>query len=1226
MSCFATIKSPLSGLQVTSPAYYQLTSFFPPAQGKSIYEALTTNTFKTEFGFDWTKQQLGYSPKLNFVGEPSIQEINKHLRLNMTDQEIRSAEQIEEVASLGYLNIGYTNPNAFEFIHEEINLNPKYDLITSEVVARDGKYYLSVKPAIPTTHNALEFKQRLDKRSVESDNIEFTKDSIVQDANGNALVVYNNTNEPATRFTEGRPTGLFFTPNVEMFSEYGATKYGAVLNIKNPYYAANNEIRKEADIQKLKDAGYDGVITHPEYKYDRYVAVSTDESAAIDEYIKNQNVNNNVKGRDNRESLNLSKALEFIVFNPEQVKVLDSADNKSLSTAPAQKPLKPVSKVYLNKVKFPSLVVDSVKDFSSAQLKEMIDGVVSSGELENFQKDILTRLSSLLRINPTLKLVVFDDATVADEYQRSFYDPKTNTVYIGKTVSSDFNSKSFVKELIHETLHAYTIHALTNPQTVEEIKFSQEMDRYLSQYRSNFPLLQNNYGFKNTEEFVSEYLSNPYFREDLQDAEQKAKNTGLLGRLVATIKRFLKGQFTNVSLNDLDATLNEYFDYLESLEDMPDLAGEHQLRFNAPYTSAVPAPAAVDLSKFQAFVRESLNSSTWAQMSQALSEIDPRFGSIERIKQKLGNVSTAGVADIITSSVEYINTLTELLNRVERNTNTTNNNLAQFTAAEAIKQFNYTKNLAELLQEQAINFQSNLLPELTMNITLDQFKEDPYKKGDFENERRRQIQDYDSTVKKLTEQLLNLRSKAEQLRQVAQDSMLTPVAVELSKSFKLMAAKIKAPDSQLNQQLTAKREALADAIARNEPQRIKDFTSDVENLEQLLSWVPTTENIKNLLQNGMDPRYKGGNIFSVYMGIATSSGSPIVQVLKQFLDVHLTEAENSSEVTTIRAEAIERKVEERNRKKGILNPSQLVSNHYEGLTREVDMIYYDDQGRRTKIKQLAYNTKFKEAEFYSDLLDLQQNLELAEKSGVEADILAAEKALGDFQERYAVGRYTEEYYEAEALLSEEARQARTELLDDIQQNIDIFGDVDSTEEDRKTRGDLRRQYERLGSIFNEDGTEKPVGTKERNIAESIIAYKQKRKDLDVVEFTIPEAVLKRFTIEKTSRKEVVSKAKNRINIIEIDLADAEALGQSTIALQEKLFEEKANLVQAQNDLAKWISRNTKVEIDPKFFAAQQTIADQIKAVFLKYGESQRLQMLTLDFLMLLKVLETKMEL
>ena len=1127
-----------------------MTSFFPPAQGKSIYEALTTNTFKTEFGFDWTKQQFGYSPKLNFVGEPSIQEINKHLKLKMTDQEIRSAEQIEEVASLGYLNIGYTNPNAFEFIHEEINLNPKYDLITSEVVARDGKYYLSVKPAIPTVQNALQFKQKLDKRSGESENIEFTKDSVVTNKDGSAIVVFNNTNEPATRFTEGRPTGLFFTPNVEMFSEYGATKYGAVLNIKNPYYAASNEVRKESDIQKLKDAGYDGVITHPEYRYDRYVPVSTDETVAIDEYIKNQNINNNVKGKDNRESLDLSRALEFIAFNSEQVKVLDSADNKSLSTAPAQKPLKPVSKIYLNKVKFPSLVVNSVKDFSNAQLKELIDGVVSSGELENFQKDILTRLSSLLRINPTLKLVVFDDATVADEYQRSFYDPKTNTIYVGKTVSSDFNSKSFVRELIHETLHAYTIHALTNPQTLEEIKFSQDMDKYLSQYRTNYPLLQNNYGFKNTEEFVSEYLSNPYFREELQDAEQKAKDTGLLGRLIGTIKRFLKGQFTNVSLNDLDNTLNKYFNYLESLEDMPDLAGEHQLRFNAPYTSAVPTPPAVDLSKFQAFVRESLNSSSWAQMSQALSEIDPRFGSIEKIKQKLGNVSTAGVADIITSSIDYINTLTELLNRVQRNTDTTNNNLAQFTAAEAIKQFNYTKNLAELLQEQAENFQTKLLPELTMNITLDQLKENPNEKGDFLDKRRKQIQDYDSTIKQLTEKILNLRGKAEQLRRIAQDAMLTPVAVELSKSFKLMADKIKAPDSQLNQQLTAKREALADAVARNEPKRIKDFTSDVENLEQLLSWVPTTENIKNLLQNGMDSRYKGGNVFSVYMGIATSSGSPMVQVLKQFLDVHLIEAENSSLVTTARAEAIERKVEERNRKKGILNPSQFVSKHYEGLTREVDMVYYDEQGRRTKVRQLAYNTKFKEAEFYSDLLDLQHNLELAEKAGVEADILAAEKALGDFQEKYAVGRYTDEYYEAEALLSEDARQARTALLDDIQQNIDIFGDVDSTEEDRKIRGDLRRQYERLGSIFNEDGTEKPVGTKERDIAESIIAYKEKRKELDVVEFTIPEAVLKRFNIEKTTRKEAVSKAKNRITFLEIDLADTEALGQSTIALQE----------------------------------------------------------------------------
>ena len=125
MSCFAKIKSPLNGKSVTSTAYYQLTSFFPPAKGKEVYEALTTNTFKTEFGFDWTKRQQGYSPKLNFLGEPTIDQINSILKLNLSPKEIRAAEQIEEVASLGYLNKGYSNPNAFDNIVNEISLNPK---------------------------------------------------------------------------------------------------------------------------------------------------------------------------------------------------------------------------------------------------------------------------------------------------------------------------------------------------------------------------------------------------------------------------------------------------------------------------------------------------------------------------------------------------------------------------------------------------------------------------------------------------------------------------------------------------------------------------------------------------------------------------------------------------------------------------------------------------------------------------------------------------------------------------------------------------------------------------------------------------------------------------------------------------------------------------------------------------------------------------------------------
>lgn len=1022
MSCFATIKSPINGKAVTSPAYYQLTSFFPADQGKKIYEAITTNTFKTELGFDWTKPQQGYSPKLNFVGEPNIHVINKHLRLGLTVHEIRAAEQIEEVASLGYLNKGYRNPHAFDFIVNEINLNPKYDLIEAEVLVRDGKNYLSVKP----------------------------------------------------------------TPNGKTF--------------------------------------------------------------------------------------------------------------------------KPVSKDYLRTVKFPEFLINSVEDFSNAKLIDLMDGLIANKQIPAFQLKMLEKLRNLMKINPTLRLTVFDDAAVEDEYQRSFYDPKSNTIYIGKTVSSEFNTAQFAQELVHEAVHAYTISAITNPTTVQEIRFRQEMEQFMGEYKAKFPRLQVHYGFKNVEEFVSEYLSNPYFREDLQEAERTAKDKTFVGRVVNKIKNFLKnllGQRETTLFDKVNESIEDYFDYLEQLEDMPELPGEHQLRFNQPYNSAQPTPHSIDITKFQQYVEATLNSASWKQLSQSLSEIDPRFASIERIREKFGNISSSSLANVINSSIDYLQSIDQLIDRVQKDVDLHVNNLSQYSAEDLVKVLNHAISIADFVQEQIASYNQYLVPELRMDATESFMKKNPTAKGTFLDERRRQVENFDKVSQELQDKLKRIDDAANAMGRAAKAAMLSPVAEQLAEPFSLIAEKLKAPDSQLNQELEAKRNLRDQAIANNEVKKARDLDKDIKQLEMFLSWVPSVENIKKLLQTGMNPDYKGANLFTIYLGVAEMSASPLVQVVKQYINVHLTEAENVSRDFTQRATDIEAKVEARNKRRGIKWTSN-ISNFYTNLTREVEMVYYDADGRKKVVKQLAYNTRFKEAEFHNDLQELKRAVDAAKKGGVEAEIIAAEEALQKFLDDYAVRPYTDEFYEAEELLTTEAKEARQEILDQLEEHQAVFGDAEATEEERQHRADLRRQYERLGSIYYLDGTEKPKGSKDRDIADSIIAYKNKRKALEAVEFVIPEKVMQRFRIEKESRQLEVNNLSTQQGILTAELADAESKGEDTTELQAKLAETTQKLEKAKEELKTWLANNTRTEIAPEFFELQRSIADQIKAILIKYGDDPQL--------------------
>jgi len=285
MSCIAKIKSPVTGKTVNSPAYYQLTSFFSQAEGKKIYKAMTTDAFKADFGFDWTKPHIGASTKVNYAGEPKIREINRHLKLKMTEAELQAAEQIDEIGVLGYLGTTFDSVAAFDNIGLEIQLNPKFDMIDYEVISVEDGYQLSVKPKVGT---------------------------------------------------------------------------------KREY---------------------------------------------------------------------------------------------------------PIRKELLEKFQFPQFVIDSVQDFNNATFKELIDNLSNSPELEPFQKEILKKLSPLMGKNPSLKLAIFDDLNVSDEYQRSFYDPKSNTVYIAKSTFTPTDNKFLAREIIHETIHAFTLSILNNPQNAEEVKF-----------------------------------------------------------------------------------------------------------------------------------------------------------------------------------------------------------------------------------------------------------------------------------------------------------------------------------------------------------------------------------------------------------------------------------------------------------------------------------------------------------------------------------------------------------------------------------------------------------------------------------------------------------------------------------------------------------------------------------------------------------------------------------
>jgi hypothetical protein len=1048
MSCFANIKSPSLGGTVTSPAYYQLTTFFPQQVGKSIYEGMTTTAFKVDLGFDWTKTQYGRSMKTNRHGEPNIHTMNHLLNLKLTEQQIRAGEQMEEFEAEGYLNVGFNNPQAFELIEGEVNLNPKYQDVETEVIQRDGKYYINVKPI----------------------------------------------------------TGV--------------------------------------------------------------------------------------------------------------------------------KAQKPVSKNFLKRVGFSPLLINSVNEFSNANLTELMDSLINSPEVEEHQKEILVRLRRLMRINPTLKLTVFDDTVVDETFQRSFYNPKNNTVYIGKTLNSKFGTKEFVRDLIHETVHAYTISAINNPRTPQESLFKMEMIKHYNDYKNAFLHTNNYYGLTNVEEFVAEFMSNPYFRETLKERQEDMVNKkGFVASVFASIRNFFSGIFgvkpqeRTPKFYQVEKTINDYLNYLDTLQDMPDHVAEHHIRFNDTYAQRdanMYAKRDKDFEAFYKFVDDSLKSSSWKQLAQAMNELDPKLISIQELKKRFGNLSIADTKDVINGSVAYMKSILSITEKLITQADEYADNSIEFEADYIVKLFNYKLSVVELLQQQLQGFNETLLPSLNGSLTFsEEYKADPEKLAKEREALRRKMPEIDSFIADINGLSRNLEQKLTTLKRISKDKLISGAAAQVAPYFKLMVEKANAEDSQINQEIAALEREIEILKTREvsklekvqEKLRIttkrKEFEEKLAKLREFQSFVPTRENIIKLFKEATESRKT--STLGRFFAIGNMTGVPQVDIIKQFIDVHITEAENESLRIREKVSKLNDKISAFNKKRSSLANFGGFGEYFKGFTRQVEMVYYDENGQRRVVKQTAYQTKFKEAEFHNDLEDLKAAVDKARASGDPTAIDVAESNLQKFIDDYALRPYTDEYYEAEALLTDKARNAREELLNQINSIEDIFGDEDFLGDGevstRVAKKELLKEFERLGSIYNIDGTEKPVGSEEREIAESIIAYKKKRKELSILEYVIPDNVMKRFEIKKRTFKNKVNKLTSDVQKLQEKVNEAELVeenAEKAATLKKELEEAKRQLKNSIEERDKWLQENTRVEIKPEFFELQRAIAEQIKGILDKYNQEARL--------------------
>ena len=828
---------------------------------------------------------------------------------------------------------------------------------------------------------------------------------------------------------------------------------------------------------------------------------------------------------------------------------------------------------------------------STTTWEDVVGGLLTSDRITESQKEFLGKLKELQETTLGVKLVIFDDTESMEAGQVAFYDNASRNIYIGKTVSEQVDNSKLIRDLIHESMHAYTIKALNEPKTEQEKAFKAEMEKAYNSYLKKFPTLVSNYGFKNIEEFVSEVVSNPHFRAALTTQQEFLKeDKGFLQNLISKIGNFFKSIFQDTpSLAEIDSAINEYLDHLIETRDMPLTQGEYDLRFrNDKYNPSglTDLEKFPELNKFVNFINKNSSSKMWGQITQSLKEIDSTLRSTGRLQERFSDINAVNAKDILANTITYLNTALSTLSTVQNQLNLYSKNISEFEDYAIIKTFNYAKNLSSVIKEQLNEFEK----EFNSIFSIDEIEDLQERAATLEGFELA-IPDYQNVIKELRDSIKQTRSLADSIDSNYNNEVIKPIARVLADSFG-EAATVEGK-KKVKEQLDALTAAKAKADSQGKTTLSNQLAKEIEDLKKLEGFIPTAKNIEELLKN--DRKFGRETTFlGMWINSAVQGKNPTVQIVKQFIDKATAEAQVNSGTFSKRAQDIFNKLRALRGK--LATEIMTYQTLYKGFTREVEVLHKQPDGSFKKVKQAVLNTKLKEEEFQNDLKLLLQREEDAIKTGNQNAIDSTKEATNKFLEEYAMRPYTDEYYAIQDLLTEEAKEAREELLNEI----NILSE--DSEPDEGTKAEIKKyltQFNRLGSLYYANGDEKPIGSKDRRIAESIIAWKKARNNQDVLTYD-NTSKRKQWQIQKNEIDEQFEKILRRKNASDIASSMASFTGQSDSLLSEENQKITEEFNEAKKKRDQWYEENTRTEIDPKFFEQQRSITDAINNIYEKY--------------------------
>jgi len=806
-------------------------------------------------------------------------------------------------------------------------------------------------------------------------------------------------------------------------------------------------------------------------------------------------------------------------------------------------------------------------DFQQPDVYDTLIKILNDPETPDYEKFVIKKLLPIIDLIPNIGLDFFTgkDLEGREEIPMGEYVPEFHTIKLNvfglKSRGLDYSRRV----ILHEILHSVLASSLQNPTTEADKALVNSLKPILTYYQQKYSTkekIEDYYGFRDIHEFVSEFFTNPAFRDLLE----KEEPNWFVKIIDAIWKFFGKKLNLNKNLNSLenvDLLLENFFNEVlfaqdintsvlyTKLNSMPYAMSDAQMRDMDEFLDDEKRDKVEFLARLDELLQTE-NLIDWNKIRDQAEILGVNVGSVLRTKDLFVEISAAEATESFKSLVSFFYDSSKYLASV-RNSLSKMSSDPSVTKDKLFRQAYHAKELGEQYTNLAQNYR-RVMGDLGANTVLGQ-------------------------------QLLNLESTSDSLSKAYFNNAVEALAIKLADEFE---PQTKDAQKRIQDNIDRFKTSLASLQKLGNERLIKLTEDRIRNEEARMSTLATKANLLKALRG----QIKDVGNFSLFLESAGLSGNILTGTVGGMIANQFDSANVKAQAMEVKLKKIADELQAHLTSKGIgVNTSFDFENVFGRFLKKVEILE-NRNGKISKRETMVLLSEMDEVRYNNLITKLKSELRELKQTKVQdsalKDLIRAKEAeIRRTQLEFEEQPFDDVYYQIQNMLSAESKEARDLIFEEM--NKIQVGSLteENSEEQLDKLDDLKEELDLLESDYDKNKNLKDEAG--LRIAANIREWKKSRAAAELYTYTISRENQDLFDIQLNSKKTAYDKAVAAYNQALIDTTDVDTLEykKQTIEYYKKQF-----------DL--WKANNCVRKISPDFYKQRKEIVDAITIIQSRY--------------------------